>query len=466
MKVLFANPPWKKAEGRFGVRAGSRWPFTMPTRDETTLPYIPFPFFLAYAAALAEERSDAEVLAVDAIAEGLTVQAYRKRVEDFAPDVLIAETALASFDHDLAHARAAKAALPGVVSVLAGPQASVDPAALLAKHPEADFCLVGEYEWTALELIEGLSRPGFDPSAVAGLAWRDASGSPRVNARRALGDLADLPWPAYRHFPMTRYKDYFCGISGLMVNMVASRGCPHRCSFCLWPEVMYGGHAYRVRDPRDVADEMAHLVATYGFKTVYFDDDTFNIGKRRVLALAEEIRLRGIEADLAVMARADSMDGEMLDALRAAGLVAVKYGVESASPDILARCGKGLDLEAAKRTIRHTRSLGVKTHLTFTLGLPGETVRTMGDSLRLALELDPDSLQVSLATPFPGTPFHAFAVANGFLEADRVDLFDGSNRATVRTEALTSRELEQGLRVFQETWKAHRQAKERTRAGG
>ncbi len=465
MKVLFANPPWKKAEGRFGVRAGSRWPFTMPTRDETSLPYIPFPFFLAYAAALVEERSDAEVLAIDAIAEGLTVRAYQKRLEDFAPDVIVAETALASFDHDLAHARAAKAALPGVVSVLAGPQASVEPAAILAENPAADFCLVGEYEWTALELIERLSRPGFDPSAVAGLAWRDASGLPRVNARRPLGDLADLPWPAYRHFPMTRYKDYFCGISGLMVNMVASRGCPHRCSFCLWPEVMYGGHAYRVRDPRDVADEMAHLVAAYGFTTVYFDDDTFNIGKKRVLALAEEIRRREIGVDLAVMARADSMDEEMLDALRAAGLVAIKYGVESASPAILARCGKGLDLDVAKRVIRHTQTLGVKTHLTFTLGLPGETGQTMEDSLRLALALDPDSLQVSLATPFPGTPFYEFAAAKGFLEADRSELFDGSNRATVRTEALTRKDLEEGLHAFQQAWKAHQQAKEQARAG-
>jgi len=464
MKVLFANPPWKKHEGRYGVRAGSRWPFTMPALGPDRLPYIPFPFFLAYAAALLEERGNAEVLAIDAIAEGLEDSAYEERVARFAPDVIVAETSQASLSQDIAHAARARESLPSVTYVLAGPQASVAPLTILASHPEVAFCLVGEYEWTALELVCALSWPDFDPSRIAGLAWRAPDGSPRVNPRRELGALADLPWPAYRHFPMTRYKDYFCGISGLMVNMVASRGCPHHCSFCLWPEVMYGGHAYRVRDAADVADEMAFLVETYGFKTVYFDDDTFNLGKKRILQLTREIKKRGIDVDLAVMARADSMDEEMLTALKDVGLVAVKYGLESASPDILKRCGKGLDLEAAKKMILFTKSLGVKVHLTFTVGLPGETRQTMEDSTRLALELDCDSIQVSLATPFPGTPLHAYVESQGFLSSSQGDLFDGSSRCVARTEALTCQEIEEGFAAFHDAWKKHRQEKERASA--
>jgi len=464
VNVLFANPPWKKEEGRYGVRAGSRWPFTMPASGPDCLPYVPFPFFLAYGAALLAARSDARVLAVDAIAEGLDDAGYDRRVASFAPDIIVAETSQASFPQDIRHAAKAREMLPGVCYVLAGPQASVAPEAILNRYPEVAYCLVGEYEWTALDLVTALSGPDFTPSRIAGLAWRDGQGAPRVNPRRELGPLSELPWPDYRQFPMDRYKDYFCGISGLMVNMVASRGCPHRCSFCLWPEVMYGGHAYRVRDVADVADEMAFLVATYGFKTVYFDDDTFNLGKKRILRLAEEIRNRQTRVDLAIMARADSMDEEMLAALRGVGLVAVKYGLESASPDILKRCGKGLDLEAAKRMIRFTKSLGVKVHLTFTVGLPGETRQTIEDSIRLALELDTESIQVSLATPFPGTPFYAYVASHGYLASSQGDLFDGSHCCVARTEALSCREIEEGFREFQAAWKAHRQSKERASA--
>jgi radical SAM superfamily enzyme YgiQ (UPF0313 family) len=464
MKVLFANPPWKSQEGRYGVRAGSRWPFTMPAAGPDSLPYIPFPFFLAYGAALLEARSDAQVLAVDAIAEGLDEAGYARRVAAFAPDVILAESSQASLSCDIRHAVDARKALPGVVYILAGPQASTTPEAILGSHPEVAYCLVGEYEWTMLDLVTAMERPGFTPSGIPGLAWRDDQGAPRVNPRRLPGDLSELPWPAYRHFPMHKYKDYFCGIAGPMVNMVASRGCPHRCSFCLWPEVMYGGHTYRVRDVADVADEMAFLVDTYGFRTVYFDDDTFNLGKQRILRLTEEIRLRGIGVDLAVMARADAMDEDMLRALRGVGLVAVKYGLESASPDILERCGKGLDLEVAKSNIRFTKSLGIKVHLTFTVGLPGETRQTIEDSIRLALELDTESIQVSLATPFPGTPLHEYVRSRGYLSSDREDLFDGSHQCVARTEELSCREIEEGFKAFQAAWKEHRQAKERASA--
>lgn len=456
MKVLLVNPPWRQGEGRYGVRAGSRWPFTLETDDPRRMPYLPFPFFLAYAAALLEARSRADVTALDAIAEGLTEAEYAARLADIAPDVIVAECAQASFGQDLRHARAAKAALPGVRYVLAGPQASVGPKALLAAHPEIDCCLVGEYEWTLLEYVNALSGPHFDPARIAGLAWRDALGIPRQNPRRPLGDLAELPWPAYGHFPMLRYHDYFGGIPAPMVNMVGSRGCPFHCSFCLWPELLYGGRRYRGRDPRDVADEMAFLVDTYGFKSVYFDDDTFNIGQSRIIALAEEIRQRDRDACLAVMARADTMDEAMLDALIAAGLRAVKYGLESASQDILDRCGKGLDVNKAVRMIRHTMDRGVKVHLTFTVGLPGETRETIEDSLRLALALDADSIQISLATPFPGTAFHADVAGRGHLAASAAADFDGSRRAVVRTETLTTEEVEAGFKRFQETWAAHR----------
>lgn len=460
MKVLLANPPWRKGPGRYGVRAGSRWPFSVPATEPKKIGYVPFPFFLAYAAALLEARSSAEVLAIDAIAEGLSEQEYLDRVSSFGPDLVVAEGAQASQSQDAYYAHQTRERLPEVRYVLAGPLASVDPLAILRQYTTIDACLVGEYEWTLLDLVAALERGTPALATVAGLAWRDTSGALVANPRRPLGDLAELPWPAYHHFPMLRYRDYFCGIPAPMVNMVASRGCPFRCSFCLWPTVMYNGQHYRTRPCGDVVDEMAFLVEKYGFKTVYFDDDTFNIGKERLLLLARSIRDRGLGVKLAIMGRADLMDAEILTALHEAGLVAVKYGLESASQDILNRCGKGLSLPKAIAAIRNTQHLGIKVHLTFTVGLPGETEQSIDDSIGLLWDLDVESFQVSLATPFPGTPLYDAVRQAGYLEATDAELYDGSCRCVARTEALSTSAIEAGFRRFQNVWKAHRHLRE------
>jgi radical SAM superfamily enzyme YgiQ (UPF0313 family) len=418
------------------------------------LTYLPFPFFLAQATALLEREGAAEVLAIDAIAEGLTEGEYDAKVASFAPDLILAETATASFSHDARHAQRAKTLLPGVRLAWAGPHATSHPDRALADNACVDWCLVGEYEWTLAELVRQLAKGSLDPGTVAGLAWRGADGRVVVNPRRALGDVGDLPWPSWGHFPMLRYRDPFCGIPEPMVNMLASRGCPYRCDFCLWPETMYGGHAYRVREAGDVADEMEAAVGRYGFRTVYFDDDTFNLGKKRVLALAEAIRARDLGVNLAVMARADGMDEETLDALRGAGLYAVKYGIESGSQAVVDGCGKGLDLATARRMVEYTQRIGVKVHLTFTLGLKGETAESMRLTRELALALDPDSLQLSFATPFPGTRFHAWARERGYLSATDHELFDGGQGCVVRTEALSAAEIEEGAEAFRAAWKA------------
>ncbi len=461
MKLLLANPPWSKdranGERRYGVRAGSRWPYTAPARSAAELPYVPFPFFMAYATAVMEQQERTEVRAFDAIGEGWTQQEYEARLNAFGPDMVVAETATASWPADRMQARRQKYLLPGSLLALAGQHASAQPVQALQECPEAEYCLAGEYEQTLPLLLQAIEKGGgFED--VPGLAWREAGGV-RINARPAPVDPDQLPWPAWSHFSMYRYKDYFCNIPGPMVNMLASRGCPYRCSFCVWPRVMYGSHSYRPRNPEDVAAELAHLVTTYEFKTVYFDDDAFNLGKSRLLALCDAIERHGAAANLAVMGRADAMDEECVTRLREVGLIAVKYGVESGDQGLLDRCGKQLDLGKVRKGVALAKAMGVRVHLTFTLGLPGETEETMRRTQELALELAPDSLQVSLATPFPGTPFYDEVKSNGHLLVDGEVLYDGVNACTARTEALTAEQIENGFHAFRRAWDQRQKAR-------
>jgi len=443
IKVLLANPPWRKGN-RYGVRAGSRWPFTMEIGNAPIPGYVPFPFFLSYAAALLK-KNDIEAIIVDAIAEGLTDEEFIHRVRGYNPNLILIETATASIDVDLSMAERLKADLSSndvkeceddVYIALSGTHATVMKESLLKEHEYIDFILHGEYEFTLLELVQSLQSGKISPNPlfakggsedfpfnkggenleeVQGLAFRRDGEVIVTPPRPLIEDLDELPWPERLSLPMYNYNDQFAGMPYPNVQVMASRGCPFQCIFCIWPQILYGGAKYRTRSPKDVVDEIEWLIDYYGFEAFYFDDDTFNIGKKRILEICDEIKKRGINVPWAVMARADTSDRETLQAMADAGLYAIKFGVESGVQELVDNCGKKLDLSKVREAVRHCKELGIKTHLTFTFGLPGETRETIQKTIDFAIELDPNSVQFSLTTPFPGTKYFEMLDEKGLL---------------------------------------------------
>mgnify|MGYP002682090485 CR=1 FL=1 len=452
MRVLLANPPWTREE-RLGVRAGSRWPFTMAAGRGDKIPsYVPFPFYLAYAAAVLEQAGH-DVQLIDAIAEGIDVETFLATVVSLDPAVILLETSTPSIQFDLALVRDPEVRVPRAQQALCGPHVSVLPVQTLEVAPEVDLVLVGEYEYTLRDLVACVEGSG-DLSQVLGLAWRTPRGAVQVNPRRPLiQNLDELPWPARHLLPMRNYCDSFAGLPMPSLQMWASRGCPYRCIFCVWPKVMYGGQKYRVRDPIDVVDEVEQAVDRYDLCSVSFDDDTFDIGKPRILKLCAEIRQRGLGLPWTAMARADTADREMLEAMASAGLYAIKYGVESGVQEIVNAADKSLDLARVKETVHITKELGVKVHLTFTLGLPGETQDTIQRTSDFAAELDPDSVQFSIVTPYPGTTYYDMALSDGHLLAEQWNDFDGAAHAVLKTEALTPKDLETALMRVRRQWR-------------
>ena len=452
MRVFLGNAPWRKP-GYYGVRAGSRWPHF----EDERLEYMPFPFFLAYAAAVLE-RAGVEVCLVDACAEAIDLPAFLDRAAAFAPDLLLLEVSTISIDTDLATARALRERLPGARLALAGLHAFMHEPAWLAAHPEADFVLVGEYEPTLLELA-GRLKAGAGLAGCAGLLWRDEGGVHDEGRRPLIEDLDSLPWPARHFLPMERYHDEPGSIPRPSVQMWSSRGCPFGCVFCAWPQIMYNSRRYRARSIRDTVDEMEWLVREWGFRSVYFDDDTFNVSKDRTLAFAGEVRRRRLGVPWAVMARADLMDRETLVALRDAGLYSLKYGVESADPGLLREMDKSLDIDRVRETIRLTAELGIKMHLTFLFGMPGETRETARRTIDLALSSGAESVQFSIATPFPGSRYFVELEKSGRLVTQDFERYDGFRSAVVRTEHLDPRDLEEIAAEANRRWQEQRWAR-------
>jgi len=450
MRIFLANAPWKKP-GFYGVRAGSRWPHF----ENDFACYMPFPFFLAYATAILKD-SGYEVLLVDAIAEDLDEAEFFSRLEDFRPDVIVYEVSTASILVDLNVAARTREMFGGENKIVfAGAHKEMYESSFLQHECNVDYVLIGEYEFSLLRLMEHLKEK-MDLREVEGLIFRNAEGEVVQNQPRPLEqDLDKFPWPARQFLPMHKYIDTPGGIPTPSLQLWASRGCPFKCIFCAWPQIMYGGAHYRTRRPKDVVDELEWCIQEYGFKSFYFDDDTFNIGKPRILALAHEIKERNIGLPWAIMARADTMDREMLEAMREAGLYALKYGVESGSQELVSKACKGLNLQKVRETIRITRELGIKCHLTFMFGLPGETWETVEETIHFAREMDPDTLQFSIATPFPGSQFYQMMREQGHLMSDDFNEYDGYHRAVIRTENLSARELEEALRRANKMWCRH-----------
>lgn len=451
MKVFLGNSPWNKPD-LYGVRAGSRWPHFERCGD----PYMPFPFYMAYATAVLEKEGH-EVLLVDGVAERISDDEFFKRVEDFSPGLALLEVSTPSIGKDLQDAERLKKALgKDVPVVFAGPHIEMYRPDFLEKVPMVDFVLMGEYEYTLRELVDKLAN-GKDPSDTLGVLCRMPDGSVKENPRRPLiENIDELPWPARHHLPMDSYHDCPGGIPCPSLQMWASRGCPFKCIFCAWPQIMYNGSKYRVRDPKDVVNEIEHCVKKYGMKSIYFDDDTFNIGKKRIISICEELTSRNLNLPWAVMARADTADFEMLKAMKQAGLQSIKYGVESASQKLVDACGKALDLKKVEETVKITRKLGINFHLTFTFGLPGETWDTVHQTIRYAKKLSPDSIQFSIVTPFPGSSYFDILEKKGYLKSKDWTQYDGSNMAVVRTDDMTSEELEQALQMAHREWEKHK----------
>ncbi|MCX5701653.1 MAG: radical SAM protein, partial [Candidatus Omnitrophica bacterium] len=307
------------------------------------------------------------------------------------------------------------------------------------------------YEYTLLNLVRNLSRhKGL--ADINGLIYREGYDI-KVNPPAALINLDALPWPLREELPMHQYLDTPGRIPQPSVQMLASRGCPFGCNFCLWPQVMYHGRKYRFRDVIDTVDEMEYLVTRMGFKSVYFDDDTFNVGKGRMLRLCQEIRNRGLERiPWAIMARADLMDEEILTQMKRSGLAAVKYGVESATQKLVNKCGKDMDLKKVEKMILFTKALDLRTHLTFTFGLPGETKSTINRTIDYARKLKPFSVQFSITTPFPGTAYFNDLDKRGLVINKNWDDYDGNFKSVIKLDYVSSKDLELARRTACEVW--------------
>jgi radical SAM superfamily enzyme YgiQ (UPF0313 family) len=271
---------------------------------------------------------------------------------------------------------------------------------------------VGEGEHSLVALADHLGQPD-RWGEVPGLVYHADGGIVQNEQPGLIDDLDALPFPARDLTPFQRYSSVLARRRPV-TTMFTSRGCPYRCTFCDRPHL---GKKFRARSAANVVDEMQECVEM-GIHEFLVYDDTFTVGRRRVLDICGEIQRRGLDVGWDIRARVDTVDAEMLAALRAAGCERIHYGVEAGSDRFLEVLSKGITVGQVREAFRLTRRAGIQILAYFMIGIPGETEADIRQTMRLARELEPDVVHITILTPFPGTAIYRRALEEGVYERD------------------------------------------------
>ncbi len=393
-KTLFLHPP--SFDG-FDGGAGARYQAKREIRS------FWYPTWLAQPAALVPGSR-----LLDAPADGLGLDTVVAQAGDY--ELVIMHTSSPSFASDVRVAQALKRANPELVIGMVGAAVAVDPENSLTASTALDFVAREEFDYTCKEVAEG--RP---LAKVLGLNYRDAQGDLVRNPDRPMiENMDELPFVSEVYHRDLTIENYFIGyLKHPYVSLYTGRGCRSKCTFCLWPQTV-GGHRYRVRSPDNVIEEVAYIQRHMPqVKEVFFDDDTFTDFKPRVEEIARGLGKLGVTWSCNAKA---NVPYKTLKVMKDNGLRLLLVGYESGNNQILHNIKKGLRTDIAARFTRDCRKLGITIHGTFILGLPGETRETIKQTIDFAREINPHTIQVSLAAPYPGTRLYNEAMDNGWLD--------------------------------------------------
>jgi hopanoid biosynthesis associated radical SAM protein HpnJ len=426
MRPLFLNAPTFED---FDGGAGARY---QASREVTSFWY---PTWLCFPAGMIEGSR-----VVDAPVQKLTLDDCLKIALDY--DMVVIYTSTPTLRIDTETARRIKAQKPATVTVFTGPHATVLPEETLSEGGGAiDIVCRGEFDYSVRELAEGR-----DWAAVNGISYLHEGVIRHTPDRAMLTDLDALPFVSQvyqRDLPINEY--IIPHFLHPYVSIYTSRGCPSKCIYCLWPQT-FSGRVMRTRSPQNVYEEVKWIVANIpGIREISFDDDTFTADRTHARAVAEKIRPLGIS--WAINARANC-DYETLKIMRDGGLRHVVVGYESGNEQILKNIKKGVTREQAIQFTRDCRKLGLSIHGAFIMGLPGETRETIRETIEFAKRLDLNSIQASLASPYPGTEFFDLCKKEGWLASETFLDDSGHQNCVISYPQLSSREIFDAVELF------------------
>lgn len=399
------------------------------------------PLGLLYIAAVLE-KNGIKVGVIDGIGERLWHEDLDAKIAEFRPDVVGVANMMAETYQDVADTvRIAKRAAPKAKIIIGGHNASFVADKIIENLPEVDYVVVGEGEYTFLELVHAFEN-GADASKVKGLTLRKDGKAVFTGAREMIQNLDELPFPAkhllspkakYGTFHVAMFNVAFKNLSG----MVTTRGCPFGCTFCSCTN--FSGRMMRTRSPENVVAEMEYLVQKRGADQIFIVDDNFTGIPKRVMEICRLIKERGIDVNWFCEGRVDTASKEMYKAMSDAGCWLIFLGLESGSQKVLDYYEKKTTVEKGWRAITLAQNAGIDVVGSFVVGAPNETEEDYLKTLNFIKHADIDAISISSLKVLPGAELWRRFEESGAIKPDDwnkyieiFDVYDGHSKEKIR----------------------------------
>ncbi len=438
MKVLVTNPPWPGPG--YGARSDVRWPHKRSDK------FIEYPVYLAYVVAVLE-KAGIEVEFIDAVVEEFSIEDFADAAAKINPDMVVIECSTPSIKYDLSTAKSLKERMSNVFTVLIGSHPTFFHREVMKENPAVDAICRGEFDLTVRDLAVSLSN-GDRLDKVRGITYRDGQKIQENEERPLIKNIDELPFPDRRIVKSKYYRQgTFTGKE--CTTIVSSRGCPHSCTYCLWPKTLYG-QRFRARSAENVVAEIENVVNEFHVDEIYFDDDSLALNRPRILRICQLINEKNIRVKWIPQCRVDSMDEEVISAMKKAGCHYIRFGVESGSQEILDAMWKGTKLAQIERAFDLCQKAGIKTQAFFLFGIPGETNQTIKETIKFAKRLRPDSAQFAVVVPHPGTVLYEICQKEGWLKYEIWEDFSAGN-CLIETPQLSRQDVEKArIRAYRQ----------------
>lgn len=367
-----------------------------------------------------------EIKIIDAIAEKFSSAQCYAQIIDFCPAAIIFITGSVSHKSDLQFLSRVKSSLPATKIIGSGDIFMEDSDKRLQEYPCLDAVVLDFTTPDILKFVEGKTPEN--------MVYRKGKKIICALPVRKKFKFISIPLPRHDLFPLHKYNYPFVK-KPEFATVLTDYGCPFRCYFCIMPKL-----GFKIRTVSNVMEELQYI-QSMGISEIYFDDQTFGAHRQRTIELCNAMIQNKLDMGWVCFSRVDVVDEGLLRLMKQAGCHTIMFGVESGNQEILDRQFKGLKKEKINGIFQLCKKIGIRTLATYMIGLPGDTVKTVKDTIRFSKELDSDFASFNMPVPRMGTDLRLDAIKQGRITSEFDEMNQSSSHAFLETDALTLRQI-------------------------